>query len=48
MTRLVRVDASLQMTVRRAATHNGSPVLKMYISGCGSVKTEITADDQKT
>ena len=45
MTRLVRVGASLQMTVRRAATHNGSPILNMYISGCGSAKIEIAADD---
>lgn len=48
MTRLVRVGASPQMAVRRAATHSGSPVLKKYISGCGSVKAEIAADDQKT
>lgn len=49
MTGLVRVGASSQMAVRRAATYSCSPVLKkVYISGCGSVKTEIAVDDQKT
>lgn len=49
MARSIRVGASSQMTVRRAATYSGNPVLKkMYISGCGSVKAEIAADNRKT